>query len=258
MSKPPAKRNVALWAELTKLVIKDEALASAMNGKAVIALPAWDRELARFNLSLVRPENDNVFLLVMPSGKWSTVTHEQAEELFTEGDEDETVLYEHALYHLYLRGKATLADLQEIDPYKDAWREFAKGAYERHVREQREANAFRKAVEGNNREDRAMITADEARTWSAEAAKRSDDSLIANVQREKLALTSTWRGRRRLAKARRAIERAAKMGHRDVWVDGPEYAQAVALRDYLESQGFQVSEVLWSAFGYSCGLRVRW
>lgn len=256
MSKPLIKRSAALAGEFASLVIKDEELAQAVNGKAVCVLPAWDRELARYNLGLVRPENDNVFLLVMPSGRWSAVTPEQAEGLFAEGDEGEKALYDHACQHLYLRGKATSADLQEIDPYKEVWRQVAKGAWERHLREKREANAFKKAVEAKG--GRTMVTPEQARKLSAAAVKRSDDSFVAAVQREKLALTGTWRGRRRLAKARRAIERAAKMGRRDAWVNGPEYEQAVALRDYLESQGFQVSEVLWSALGYSCGLRVRW
>ena len=131
MSKPFVKCNAILAGEFASLVIKDEELAEVVNGKTVCVLPAWDRELARFNLSLVRPENDNVFLLLMPSGRWSEVTHEQAEELFAESDE---ALCEHA-WHLYLRGKATLSDLTELDPYKDAWQEFA------------EANACRKAVE---------------------------------------------------------------------------------------------------------------
>lgn len=74
MSKPLVKRNVALAGEFASLVIKDEELAEAVNGKTVVVLPAWDHELARFNLSLVRPENDNVFLLLMPSGKWSKIT----------------------------------------------------------------------------------------------------------------------------------------------------------------------------------------
>lgn len=103
-----------------------------------------------------------------------------------------------------------------------------------------------------------MVTPEQARELSAAAVKRSEGSLVAAVQREKLALTGTWRGRRRLAKARRAIERAAKRGDRDTWVDGPDYEQAVALRDYLLEHGYVVSEVRWNAWQYGWGLRVRW
>jgi len=65
-----------------------------------------------------------------------------------------------------------------------------------------------------------MVTAEWARSLALQEAERSLDGLDARIERETLALTTTWLGRRRLRYVERAIWRAARRGERETLVGG--------------------------------------
>lgn len=102
-----------------------------------------------------------------------------------------------------------------------------------------------------------MVTADEAGKLTTGAIDSKETSLSDRIKAEELALTRTWRGRLRLAKARRAIERAAGQGEFRAEIGRFDYAQAKALVNHLKRQGFDArAHEMW-AYQYWV-VRVAW
>lgn len=93
----------------------------------------------------------------------------------------------------------------------------------------------------NNQEDRMVITADQAREIATEQERSDRRTLNEKVERETLALTTTWLGRRRLRYVERAIWRAARRGERETLVGGWSYARAHGVARYLRLHGFMTS-----------------
>src|SRR5690606_4607969 len=85
----------------------------------------------------------------------------------------------------------------------------------------------------NDQEDRMVITADQAREIATEQERSDRRTLNEKVERETLALTTTWLGRRRLRYVERAIWRAARRGERETLVGGWSYARAHGVAHYL-------------------------
>lgn len=106
-----------------------------------------------------------------------------------------------------------------------------------------------------------MVTAEWARSLVPQEAERSLDNLDARIEREALALMTTWLGRRRLRYVKREIEKAAKRGDRLVFVGGPtminawSYERAHGVARYLQVGGFMASV---DTFGFGMTVLVRW
>lgn len=100
-----------------------------------------------------------------------------------------------------------------------------------------------------------MVTADKARSLTREAANRNSGTLASRIVSERRAFTGTWRGRRRLARVRRGIEREARRGGRCVNVLVGPYVRAMALSDYLSDYGYHT---VVNTIGNSYEVRVSW
>jgi hypothetical protein len=105
------------------------------------------------------------------------------------------------------------------------------------------------------REDGTMMTADEARGLTREATNRDSGTLAGRIAAERRAFKGTWRGRRRLARVRRGIEREARRGGRCVDVLVGPYVRAMALSDYLSDHGYHTGV---NTIGNNYEVRVSW